>query len=221
MQALLKLRQDQSNNPPDALFLRHLRASCLAQQTADAEYHIYWSRHLLACIREITGAQLHLGARAVAYNPHFPFFASSFAGNIWLGAVLEWPSVPLLFTPDSYDPAASQQVWQRLEQHRQPIWVLIQERSSPAYQRALLIMRTLGAQLCLSVGPTCKVVHESVCWADARWDTYPTRHVTQLWKIEQPSNVETSPRTLPSLFGNLDTRRYDFHFFTWTAPAAL
>ncbi len=73
-------------------------------------------------------------------------------------------------------------------------------------------MRTLGAQLCLSLGPTCKVVHESVCWADARWDTYPTRHVKQLWKIEQPSNVETSPRTLPSLFGNWDTRRYDFHF---------
>jgi hypothetical protein len=49
----------------------------------------------------------------------------------------------------------------------------------------------------------------------------PTRHVTQLWKIAQPSNVATSPRTLPSLFGNWDTRRYDFHFFTGSAPAAL
>ena len=61
--------------------------SCLAQQAADAEYHIHWSRHLLACIREITGAQLHLGVRAVAYNPHFPLFASPFAGDRWLGAV--------------------------------------------------------------------------------------------------------------------------------------
>jgi hypothetical protein len=86
-----------------------------------------------------------------------------------------------------------------------------------------LILRTFGAQLCLSLGPTCKEVHESVYWADARWDTYPTRHVTQLWKIEQPSNVasESSPRTLPSLLGNWDIRRYDFHFFTGTAPAAL
>jgi hypothetical protein len=116
MQALLKLLQDQRNNPPEALFLRQLSASCLAQQTADAEYHIHWSRHLLACIGEITGAQLHL-----AYNPHFPFFASPFAGDGRLGAVLAWPSVPLLFTPDSYDPAAHQQVWQKLEQHRQPI----------------------------------------------------------------------------------------------------
>jgi hypothetical protein len=48
MQALLKLQHGQSDNPPEALFLRHLRASCLAQQTADAEYHIHWSRHLLA-----------------------------------------------------------------------------------------------------------------------------------------------------------------------------
>jgi hypothetical protein len=110
IQALLKLQQDQSDNPPEALSLRHLRASCLAQQTADAEYHIHWSRHLLACNRDNTGAQLHLCARAVAYNPHFPLFASPFAGDRWLGAVLEWPSVTLLFTPDSYDPAARQQV---------------------------------------------------------------------------------------------------------------
>jgi hypothetical protein len=163
MQALLKLQQGQSDNPPEALFLRHLRASCLAQQTADAEYHIHWSRHLLACIRDKTGAQLHLGARAVAYNPspYFPLFASPFVGDRWLGAVLEWPSVPLLFTPDSYDSAARQQVWQRLKQHRQPIWVLIQERSSPAYQRDLLILRTLDAQLCLSLGPICKLVQSS------------------------------------------------------------
>ncbi len=153
MQALLKLQHDQRDNPPEALFLRHLRASCLAQQTADAECHIHWSRqtrHLLACIHDNTDAQLHLGARAVAYNPHFPLFASPFTGDRWLGAVLEWPLVPLLFTPDSYDPAARQQVWQRLEQHRQPIWVLIQERSSPAYKRDLLIIRTLGAH---SVSP--------------------------------------------------------------------
>ena len=71
---MLKPQRDQPERDqrPEALFLRHLCASCLAQQTADAEYQIHWSRHLLACIREITGAQLHLGARAVTYNPHFP-----------------------------------------------------------------------------------------------------------------------------------------------------
>ena len=75
------------------------------------------------------------------------------------GRVLEWPLAPLLFTPDSYDPAARQQVSQRLEQHRQPIWVHIQERSSPAYKQDLLIMRTLGAQLCLSLGLNLYVGH--------------------------------------------------------------
>ena len=218
-----KLQRDQSGNSqhPEALFLRHLYASCMAQQSADVEYHIHWSRHLLACIREITGAQLLLGARAVAYNPHFSLFASPFAGDRWLGAVLEWPSTPLLFTPDSYDPAARQHVWQRLEQHRQPIWILIQERKSPAYERDLLTMRTRGAKLCLSLGPTCKVVHKPDCWADARWDTYPTRQVTQLWLLEHQINEEASPRIFPTLFGNWDTRRYDFHFFKGTAPAFL
>ena len=38
-----------------------LRASCLAQQTADAEYHIHWSRHLLACIRDNTAPQCQSG----------------------------------------------------------------------------------------------------------------------------------------------------------------
>ncbi len=77
-------------------------------------------------------------------------------------------------------------------------------------------MRTLGAQLCLSrlsLSPTCKVVYESVFWADARCDTYPSRHVTF-----KHSNV---PSATPSLFGNWDTRRYDFHFFTGTAPTVL
>ena len=223
MQATPKPQHDhpESGQTPNALFLRHLRASCLAQQAADAEYHIHWSRHLLACIREITGAQLHLGVRAVAYNPHFPLFASPFAGDRWLGAVHEWPSVPLLFTPDSYDPVARRQMWQRLEQHRQTIWILIQERKSPTYQQDLLSLRTLGAQLCLSLGPTCKVVHKSDCWAEAHWDTYPTRQTTQLWKLEQLPIDEPSPRPLPSLFGNWETRRYDFHYFNGKAPAAL
>ena len=223
IQPMLSTQRDQPVRArhPEALFLRHLCASCQAQQTADAEYHIHWSRHLLACIRDITGTQLHLGARAVAYNPHFPLFASPFAGDKWLGAVLEWPSVPVLFTPDSFETNARQAMWQRLEQHRQPIWILIQEGKSPAYQRDLLTMRACGARLCLSLGPTCKVVHKSDCWADARWDTYPTRQVTQLWKIDRLLDMDMPPRTLPSLFGNWDTRRYDFHFFTGTIPAAL
>jgi hypothetical protein len=133
MPALLNLQHDQSDNPPEALFLRHLRASCLAQQTVDAKHHIHWSRHLLACIREIT-AQLRQSGRA--YNPHFSLFACPFAGDRWLGEVLELPSVPLYSLQICMTLLQRQQVWHKLEQHCQPIWVLIQERSSPAYPEA-------------------------------------------------------------------------------------
>ncbi len=44
-------------------FLRHLRASCLAQQRADAEGQVHWSRHLLTCLHRITGAELLIGIR--------------------------------------------------------------------------------------------------------------------------------------------------------------
>ena len=72
--ALHETQQNQSD--PSALFLHHLRASCLAQQRADAEYQVHWSRHLLACLQRITEAELLIGARAMTYNPHFRLFAS-------------------------------------------------------------------------------------------------------------------------------------------------
>ena len=43
IQTMLPTQRDQSarDQHPEALFLRHLCASCQAQQTADAEYHIH------------------------------------------------------------------------------------------------------------------------------------------------------------------------------------
>jgi hypothetical protein len=91
---------------------------CLAQHAPDAEYQIHWSRHPLACIREITAAQLQRGAKAVAYNQHFSFFVSPFSSDRWLGAVTEWPPVTTLFTPDSYAPAARRDQWQKIATHQ-------------------------------------------------------------------------------------------------------
>ena len=52
-------------------FLRHLRAACLAQQRADAGGLVPCSRHLLACLCRITGAELLIGVLSVSHNPHF------------------------------------------------------------------------------------------------------------------------------------------------------
>ncbi len=159
---LCALQHDQQGgNVPAPLFLRHLRASCLAQHAADAEYQVHWSRHLLACIREITAAQLQIGARAVAYNPHFSFFVSPFSGDRWLGAVTEWPPVTALFTPDSYAPAARRDQWQKIATHQASVWILIQEQPCPSFLDDMDQMRRLGARLCISMSPTSKVVHQT------------------------------------------------------------
>ncbi len=86
------------------IFLRHLRASCLAQQRADADGKVHWSRHLLARLRRITGAELLIGVRAVLYNQHFQHFVSPIAGDQWLGATQEWAQVPALLLLDSFEP---------------------------------------------------------------------------------------------------------------------
>ena len=99
-------------------FLRHLRASCLAQQRADAEGQVHWSRHLLACLRRITGAELLAGVRAVLHNPHFQHFVSPFAGDQRLGAAQEWPKVPALLLLDYFEPEAQHQLWSKVPAHR-------------------------------------------------------------------------------------------------------
>jgi len=62
--------------PATEHFLRTLRMACAAQVQADLNYQVHWSRHLLACLRQITGAELLVGASAVNYNPHFSYFFS-------------------------------------------------------------------------------------------------------------------------------------------------
>jgi hypothetical protein len=61
-------------------FLTHLRES-----RVDGP----WSRHLLACLHRITGADLLIGARAVARHPHFQHYAPPFPRDQSLGAMLD------------------------------------------------------------------------------------------------------------------------------------
>ncbi len=59
----------EGHNTPSTHFLGHFNESCRAQQDADQTYCVPWSRHLLASIRQITGADLLIGASAVNYTP--------------------------------------------------------------------------------------------------------------------------------------------------------
>ena len=93
---------------PTERFLSAVQSSCFAQQTAyDGVDHVRWSRHLLSCLRRTLGADLFIGARAVALNPHFQHFFSPDAIDLELGGVQSWPAVPALLLLDSFAPTES------------------------------------------------------------------------------------------------------------------
>ena len=111
-------------------FLTHLRESCFAQQGADGLWHVPWSRHLLACLHRITGAELLIGVRAVARHSHFQHYASRFPCDQSLDAVIDWPDVEALLLLDSIEPNRDDRpvLWRGVNAHTQPVWILPQAR---------------------------------------------------------------------------------------------
>ncbi len=69
----------------------------------DLEYYVYLSRHL-ASIRQATGAEALIGASAVTYNLHFTSFLSPFECDQSLGALSQWPDIPVLLVLGSFHP---------------------------------------------------------------------------------------------------------------------
>ncbi len=91
-----------------------LSESSRAQQDADRQYYVHWSRHLLANIwqPEVTGVELLIGASAVTFNPHFLHFqvVSTYLPDVRFGAAADWPNVPALLVLDSFASLLQRQV---------------------------------------------------------------------------------------------------------------
>ncbi len=83
------------------------------------DWHVPWSRHLLACLHRITGAELLIGARAVTRHPRFQHYASPFPGDQSLGAVLDWPDVEALCLLDTFEQDDWPALWLRVDAHTQ------------------------------------------------------------------------------------------------------
>ena len=94
---------------PSEQILNRISESCRAQNDADLEFFVHWSRHLVAYLRQITGSELLIGASAVTYNPHFPYFSSPYSPDVHFGAVAEWPQKPALLIIDSFAPPMRRQ----------------------------------------------------------------------------------------------------------------
>ena len=65
---------------------------------------MHWSRYLLAYMQVVTGAQLLVGVRAMAYKQHYQFYVSLPANAIdrHSGALLTWPQVQAILLLDSF-----------------------------------------------------------------------------------------------------------------------
>ena len=170
---------------PSVQLLQLISASSKAQQQSDLEHHVHWSRHLLAYIRKVTGAQLLIGDSAMTYNPHYQFFVPPHTNDRQLGASTTWPQVPALLLLDSFVPSARSALLHQAATHAPGVWIL--RKTTPKDVDAdlpdLLHQR---AQLCIELPGKCRVVHKDRCWAEAQWDTFPAHFKTQLWHTSGP-----------------------------------
>ena len=146
--------------------------SCRAQNDADIEFFVHWSRHLVAYLRQITGSELLIGASAVTYNPHFPYFSSPYSPDVHFGAAAEWPQKPALLIIDSFAPPMRRQLLERAIAHGSAVWVLRQHQNPDDPDLAILSTK---ACLYAELPKKSTVVHKTECWEAAAWDVQPSR----------------------------------------------
>ena len=144
---------------------------------ADLEYYVHWSRHLLASIRQATGAETLIGASAVTYNSHFTSFFSPCVCDQSLGALSKWPDVLVLLILDSFHPSRRAQLLQQASLHVPGSWILRQQAGS-AGEQDLNEMRGMRAQLYVELPKRSRVLHNKGCWEQASWDVFPTRELS-------------------------------------------
>ena len=129
---------------------------------ANLEYYVHWSRHLLASIRQVTGAEAIIGASAVTCNPHFTSFLSPFECDQSLGALSQWPTVTVLLDLDSFPPSQRTQLRQQASLHGPGAWILRQQVGGEGEQD-LTELRSMRAQMYAELPKKSRVLHQEGC----------------------------------------------------------
>ena len=206
---------------PTEQFLVQLSESSRVQQDADRQHYVHWSRHLLANIRQVTGAELLIGASAVTFNPHFLHFVSPFLPDVRLGAAADWPTVPALLLLDSFAPPLRDQVLARAAAHPSAVWVLWQHKNNPDDPSLAVLRRT--ARLYAELPKKSMVLHRTDCWETAAWDVEPSWCTTQLWRLDTcPDPQLRGPELSPAVVQqHLDRGGYYFHWCADPVPPRL
>ena len=206
---------------PTEQFLAQLSESSRVQQDADRQHYVHWSRHLLANIRQVTAAELLIGASAVTFNPHFMYFVSPFLPDVRLGAVADWPNVPALLILDSFAPRLRSQILAQAAAHPSVVWVLWQHKNNPDDPNLAILRRT--ARLYAELPKKSMVLHRKDCWETAAWDVEPSSCTTQLWRLDtcpdpQRCGLEPSPAMVQQ---HLARGGYAFHWSADPVPPRL
>jgi ribonuclease HI len=209
---------------PTVQFLMKLGQSCRAQQVADLQHYVHWSRHLLANIREITGVDLLVGASAVTFNPHFPHFISPYLPDVHLGAAACWPQVPALLILDSFAPLLRQQVLTQAAAHSPGVWVLWQHKNNPDDSCLAALRQT--ARLYAELPKKSMILHKAECWETAAWDVEQSWCLTQLWRLEPCAgslvrDSDLSPETVQQHLCRGGYHQYAFHWCEDPVPPRL
>ena len=87
-----------------------------------------------------------------------------------------------------------------------------------------MLLQRLGACLMLLLPARSLLLHDTSCWSEAKWDSVPSRYLTQIWLLRPPLARDqpcTNPATVKNLLGEWDSRRYDFHYNTSPVPKQL
>ena len=209
---------------PSTHFLENVCKSCRAQQDADQSHCVPWSRHLLARIQKITGAELLIGASAVNYNPHFLHFSSPHPIDEFLGSVCEWPQLPALLILDSFAPPLRRQILEKAADHRQEMWVL-RRHVNGLEEQNLTTLRQV-AQLYAELPKKSMVLHRDGYWESAAWDVDSSRFTSQLWKLNiRSAEMQQDPTLCPEVvqqhLSQVEHLRYAFHWREGPIPPRL
>ena len=205
---------------PSTQFLQHIAQSCRAQQDADVRHCVPWSRHFLASIRQVTGTELVIGASAVTYNPHFPYFYSPLPSDAFMGSVSEWPQVPALLILDSFVPLMRAQLLDQAAHHRPGIWILRQNTGHPDDPDLAILWKI--ARVYAELPKKSRVLHKQGYWETAAWDVKPSSHISQLWRVDtQQQDPQLHPTMVQQYLSRGGPHRYAFHWWEDSVPPQL
>jgi hypothetical protein len=149
-----------------------------------------------------------IGASAVTYNPHFPYFSSPHALDVHLGAVEECPQVPALLLIDSFAPHLLCKLLEKAMTHSTDVWVLRQHKGNPDDPDLVVLNKT--SRLYAELPKKSIVMHQSDCWETAAWDVEQSRYSAQLWRLHphatmQQQDLELLPKHVQQLLNCVET----------------